>query len=80
MPISLVLKHTCIIYDGKEVMLTITSLAALAPVHLGHGHLIGSNSNRPRARWNNILEWIAPIPCIQDIPGSDLYLKTGYCA
>jgi len=61
-------------------MLTISSLAALAAVHLGHGYFICSNTNRPTARSNNTFEWIAPIPCIQDIPGSDLYLKTGYCA
>jgi hypothetical protein len=61
-------------------MLTITSLAALATVHLGYGHFIGSNSDRPTARSNNTFEWIPSIPCIKDIPGSDLDLKTAYCA
>jgi len=59
-------------------MLTISFIAALAAVHLARGHFIGLNSKRPTARSNNTFEWIAPIPCVQDIPGSDLDLKTVY--
>jgi hypothetical protein len=61
-------------------MLKIFFLAALGDVNLGHDHFVGSNSNRPTARSNNTFEYIIPRPCIQNIPGSYLDLKTGYSA
>jgi hypothetical protein len=41
MPRILLQKHTCIVYDAKEVMLKISFLTTLGGVNLGHDHLCG---------------------------------------